>query len=53
MYSSELAPYVDLLAVSEGARPSTAAWLERNAPEARVLVTGRDARSGDAARTAR
>lgn len=40
-YSSEVAPYVDLFAVSDGARASTIAWVARNAPEAGVLVTGR------------
>ena len=46
-YSSETAPYVDLLAVSDGAGASTVAWMERNAPGAGVLVTGRQVRDGE------
>ena len=46
-YSSELAPYVDLFAVSDDARASTIAWVGRNAPEVGVLVTGRQLRSGE------
>jgi len=52
VYSSELAPYVDLFVVSEAARTSTLAWAERHAPEAGILVIGRGSRSDEPAEQA-
>ena len=40
-YSTELAPYVDLFAVSEAARETMLSWVARVAPDAGVVVTGR------------
>ena len=49
IYSSDLTPYVDLLAIPEG-RESVAGWLQQVDPLAGIVFTPADAAAGDPAR---
>jgi hypothetical protein len=51
-YSAALAPYVDLLALSEARRAGVAEWLQQVDPEAKVVLVGRAVPDGADARAA-
>jgi hypothetical protein len=48
IYSAEMAPYVNLLAIPEGGEPA-AAWLRQIDPLARIALTAPDGTAGDSA----